>query len=275
MQRLRFLHIPKTAGSTFSSMLRRQYLGKGHFVFSGFDDLDRERFAALPEAKKNRVVLFTGHAPLVTGVREADEATIITFLRDPVSRVKSFCQHVAEGKSPHLKEAFPPESFSLDAFLDSGNGELSNLQTKMLINGAQAASSVLIDKMSPAEARDLALENLFSRVHRFGLQEHFDESLMIFARALDWSTPLYAALNKKSTARMIDFEDRHLERIAELNALDIEVYEKAREYFRATLLPQVDPEKLERFRKLQRLASSPLQLLHRVYELVFPAGDRS
>ena len=270
MNRLRFLHIPKTAGSTFSNLLRRQYLGKGHFVFTGVDEADRARFAALPEAKRNRVVLFTGHAPLVTGFKEADEATIITFLRDPLNRVKSFCQHVAEGKSPHLRGAFPPESFSLDAFLASGNGELSNLQTKMLINGAQAESSVLIDRMSAAQARDTALENLYSRVYRFGLQDHFDESLMIFAEALGWSMPLYAALNKKNAGRMIEFKPRHLERIVELNALDIEVYARAREHFRATLLPQVDLEKLKKFRNMQHLASGPLQLLHRVYEFIFP-----
>jgi len=269
MKPLRFLHIPKTAGSTFSSMLRRQYLGKGHFGFTGFNDADRERFEALPERKKNRIALFTGHAPLVTGVSEADEALIITFLRNPIKRVQSFCQHVSEGKSPHLREAFPPESFDLDAFLDSGNGELSNLETKMLINGAQAASPILIDKMSAAEARDTALENLFSRVYRFGLQKHFDESLLLFAEALHWSTPLYGALNKKNSDRKIEFKPHHLERIAEMNAIDIEVYNRAKAYFYDTLLPRVDTKELARFRKKQRMVSSPLKLMHRTYESIF------
>ena len=32
---IRFIHIPKTAGMTFSAVLKRQYRGKGHFQFSG------------------------------------------------------------------------------------------------------------------------------------------------------------------------------------------------------------------------------------------------
>ena len=66
------------------------------------------------KTKEDRIVL--GHAPITTCIKEADSATIITFLRDPVERVKSFCQHVYEGKSLHLKDSFPPELFNLMHF---------------------------------------------------------------------------------------------------------------------------------------------------------------
>lgn len=153
MQPLRFLHIPKTAGTTLLSILRRQYFGKKSFAFTGDITSDTKRFEALSEHDKENVMLFTGHAPIVTGIEKADNATTVTFLRDPISRVKSFCQHVAEGKSPYLIDDFSSETFSLDNFLESGNEELSNLQTKMLICDG---SYTLPDKMSDREIINLA-----------------------------------------------------------------------------------------------------------------------
>jgi hypothetical protein len=249
LESLRFLHIPKTAGSTFTILLLRQYSGRPQFNFSGDLAPDRKRFAALPEREKKDIVLFTGHAPLVTGLKEADEATIVTFLRDPISRVKSFCQHVYEGKSEYLLNDFPPESFSLDEFLESGNEELSNLQTKYLVNRTHSDFPSAIRKMSAAEARDTALDNLYNKISHYGLQEYFDESLIVFGSALGWRMPIYTARNRKDESRLLKFEARHVERIAELNAIDIEVYRLARRRFEGLLgSAAFDEAGLKRFR---------------------------
>ena len=128
MQYVRFFHIPKTGGSTFADILKRQYIFYDWFRFSGDIQSDLKRYLK----HNGHVRLFIGHAPLKTGIQIADYATMFTLLRDPVSRVKSFCQHVYEGKSKYLIDRFPPYSFDLDEFLDSGNHELSNLQAKLL-----------------------------------------------------------------------------------------------------------------------------------------------
>lgn len=266
MESLRFLHIPKTAGNTFTSILRRQYAGKVDFAFTGDPASDIKRFAALSEREKKNGVLFSGHAPIVTGLKEADEAITITFLRDPISRVKSFCQHVSEGKSEYLINDFPPESFSLDKFLESGNEELSNLQTKMLVNSLvnsrYSATASLIRKMSASEARDTALDNLYNKVSHFGLQEYFDESLIVFKSALGWGMPVYTTTNRKNESRLIKFEARHLERIAELNAIDLEVYRLAKERFVGLLHSAAfDEAELKRFRFINNnLYSSAIRL---------------
>ena len=265
MEPLRFLHIPKTAGTTFTGLLRRQYSGKPHFIFTGDEQLDRKRLQAISESGK-KIALFTGHAPLITGIREADEALIITFLRDPVSRVISFCQHVSEGKTKYLRKEFPPESFNLDNFLRSGNHELSNMQARLLIEDKSAPASRL-DKITPSAAKEAALENLLSKVFRFGLQEYFDESLIVFADALNWSLPLYTSLNKKNTGKLLRFEKHHIDQITELNSIDIEIYRAAREYFLNNWMKRIDHARLERFRKICRSVSLPLRLYHRVTEV--------
>ncbi|MBL0343731.1 hypothetical protein [Candidatus Villigracilis affinis] len=252
MERLRFLHIPKTAGTTFTTCLDYQYSGKGHFVFKGAVQYDVMRFKELPEKEKQKVILFTGHAPILTGLEEADTAKIITFLRNPISRVKSFIQHISEGKSPEYLKG----PFNLDEFLESGTKDLENLQTKMLINKGPFALSTLIDSMSKSEARDLALNNLFNVVAEYGLQEYFDESLILFSSALNWSTPFYTSLNKKDSSRLLEFKQKHLDRIAELNSIDIEVYNAAKIRFLETLeSPRFDKSKLQRLKYVNSLKS--------------------
>jgi hypothetical protein len=267
MQRLRFLHIPKTAGSTFTYILQRQYRQTHHFKFSGFEDLDREKFADLSEDEKKKIGLFTGHTSFEAGIKEADEALTITFLRDPVSRVKSFCQHVFEGKSPHLINDYPPKNFNLDAFLCSGNPELFNLQTRILIETSETGSLDPFKMMTTSEARELAQENLFNKIFRFGIQEYFDESLLVFADSLNWAAPYYVSLNQKKKGGLLEFKSQHIEKILELNQLDLDLYQLAKKHFETDAIYRVDRSKLEKFRKRQRLLSYPLYLLFCIDEV--------
>jgi len=261
MNNLRFLHIPKTAGSTFSSILKKQYRGKANFIFTGDNALDHKRFRELTSDEQKAIVLFTGHAPVLTGIPEADNIDIITILRDPVSRVKSFCQHVSEGKSPHLVESFPPESFTLDEFLYSGNNEISNLQARMLIDYERHRVEPLVTSSSREELKNRAQENLFEKIRCFGIQEYFDESLILFADTLGWSMPFYEYRNRKDINRLLKFEDRHIERIRELNEVDIAVYQAAKERFLNKIeSDDYNMRKLVIFKRSKKLVSSALHL---------------
>lgn len=262
MDRIRFLHIPKSAGSTLSLMLSIQFLGRDRFSFVGEPDLDEDRFRALTQQQRDKVRWFDGHAPIHTGIREANSnIQIITMLRDPIHRVMSFCQHVSEGKSPKLADgsAGPisdaSETFDLDRFLDSKNAELHNLQTKMLINVRDCATLRHIGAMGPAAATELACENLFNTVDCYGLQEYFDESLLMIQRRIGVRTPIYASRNSGRDDRALEFEQRHLDRIADLNCLDLELYAIARDRFLADLRSGGPGEReLRRFRRQRDLA---------------------
>ncbi len=269
MTKLRFLHIPKTAGNTFRRILKHQYRNKGRFWFSGNFTADIEKFQLLTEDERKNISLFTGHAPIETGIPEADNINIITLLRDPVSRVKSFCQHVSEGKSGYLLKDFPPESFSLDKFLKSGNEELSNLQTKILINKGECFSSNLIKKMSDSEAKDTALQNLTERVSCFGIQEYFNESLINFVSKFNWKTPVYLSVNKKNSGRLIEIKDYHLEQIAELNTIDIELYKAAKKNFMNMIESKdFNRSKVIRFNLMQSIASNTILPCVRIKEML-------
>ena len=233
MRAIRYLHIPKTGGTSLTHVLRRQYRSAACFDFSGDADADASRYRGLPPLERARIALFTGHAPIETGLEPADRCLMITILREPLSRVQSFCRHVAEGKSPYLRERFPPERFDLDEFLWSGNAELENLQTKMLINQHHSAAP-LPSHYSGLKAITMATDNLFHRIAHFGIQSHFHESIARFGHALGWN-PLFrhARRNVASAARPMRFEQRHVQRILELNPLDLELYRAAEARFLA------------------------------------------
>jgi hypothetical protein len=74
--KIHFLHIPKTAGSTFDVCLFLQYLRpyllRQHFVFSGNIKADTKQINAMSSAARKRIAICTGHAPLMTGCEEFD-----------------------------------------------------------------------------------------------------------------------------------------------------------------------------------------------------------
>ena len=230
MQTLRFLHIPKTAGTTMVHILRAQYRSRGQFAFTGDADDDARRYNSLSVQARDRIELFSGHAPITTGVGPADSCTTITILREPVSRVQSFCKHVSEGKSPYLLKAFPPARFDLDEFLWSGNEELFNLQTKMLVNHRHS-SSPWPAELSDSRMLGTAVDNLFDKVVHFGLQEHFRESVERFRSAFGWGPVRYTMRNYVRSGKRLQFREHHLQRIAELNRLDMELYQIAEAQF--------------------------------------------
>lgn len=229
MQNIKFLHIPKTAGTTFNFILGHQYRNHQQIFLTGDFDADSKCLQNLDPSTR---YLFMGHTPYRLNHPLIDEALTLTFLRDPIERTQSFCQHVFEGKSPYLRESFPPESFDLDHFLDSGCDELENLQTKVIINHAcNYQDSQKINSLSEKEALDLALDRLFNEIDAYGLQEYFDESLLLFWKPLNWHLPYYHSKNLKNPTKPLDFSEAQLTKIKRLNRIDLQLYQAAQTRF--------------------------------------------
>ena len=235
MDKIRFLHIPKTAGTTFLDCLRQVY-GDKTFIFSGRTAEDLERYRTIEAAERKQIVVFSGHSPRVTGEEEVDCVPIVTFLRDPVSRVRSFCQHVSEGKSPYLLERFPPDRFDLDAFLHSGNGELENMHTRFILG----EETYELPVQDPDVLVDRALDVLVNDIQCFGIVERFEESLLLFCHEFGWKWPRVRRLNQRNRSRLIQFNGEQIAWIRELNAVDIRVYEAASRIFQEQVENKLD-----------------------------------
>jgi hypothetical protein len=230
--KIRFLHIPKTAGTTFDECLFRQYLGpyllRRQFVFSGNFAADQQRLGAMSGAALERIAICTGHAPLQTGCAQIDSLPTVTLLRHPVERVMSLCRHISEGKSPQIYSPAEHGAFDLDTLLGSGRIQLNNFQSRMVLGERGYALPPGSDLALAARAMAL----LTSRCSCFGLTGELDRSLLLFQRVLGWRTwPLYRSRNTSNPQVPLRFEARHIARIEELNQLDLAFYELAREAF--------------------------------------------
>jgi hypothetical protein len=266
MDKIRFSHIPKTAGTTFVDLLSRIYRGP---IFGSYGKpKGPERFLSLDASKRSKIVLFTGHEPLITGVKEIDAFPTITFIRDPIERVKSYCQHVSEGKSISLVDefppdrfdlGFPPDRFDLGNFLNLENIRLNNLQARFILGH----TTYEIHEQNPALLIDKAMDLLTNRVLHFGIVEYFDESLMMFRLKLGWPWPFYFSLNKRDESKAIRFSDDHLATIREHNRIDIQIYKAALQIFEDRMQKNQDylESSLAEFHRIQR-ALKPLATLY-------------
>lgn len=146
-----------------------------------------------------------------------------------MQRVKSFCCHVAEGKSENLKDAFPAGTFSIGEFLGSGDHELQDLQTKMLLGDEQYE---FLARKQNSEAFGAALEAAFSRIEVVGIQERYEESMLVSTLVFGWPlADLRKRLNVRSPGNRVRFSDEEIRRIEQMNRWDMLAHRIAREHF--------------------------------------------
>jgi tetratricopeptide (TPR) repeat protein len=265
---IRFLHIPKSAGTTFSEILRNEY-GNGinciHYIDNGEEEkinkenfsLLKKEFSLLSENEKNNIKLIIGHIPIKTGISYIDKKfQIITFMREPVSLVKSKLQHYFEGKDPTSET----KRNNFMKLLESKKDYFSNHQAKMLTK-TFGKNNFKDDKIILEKAK----ENLL-KLSSFGMVESFDESILLFFKILKWeNTPYYKKLNIKSKIFNIKFSKNSLEKIIAYNKIDLNLYRFAKDLFKKRIKRELDKKEVELFKKENKLIRKALNWDGKVY----------
>lgn len=255
--RHRFLHIPKTAGTSVNVFLDRFYPVSAIWVFRDSVPLEQNlaRLRSLDADKRRAIRLFRGHAPLVTGEKDVDLATTFTLLREPIERVKSFCCHVAEGKSEDLKDVFPPEKFDLAGFLDSGYDELHDLQCKMLLGDDLYKD---LSRKNNSAFFESELHAVFDKLALVGTQDRYEETLLVGTLIFGWPvTNPRKKLNVRRPDNPVRFADGNIRRIREINGWDALAYRLAGKRFARTYEKYAARVTILGLRlKIQRVASS-------------------
>ena len=225
-----FLHIQKTAGSTFAHYLR------GHFALEqvGPDYWGDERQLQGLDDKR----LIHGHITLHQAARLLPGAFLVTFLRDPVARVQSqYRQFHDETRRPHDWRLHAPlqtqqdvdfaTTASFDEFVLSDRpvirNHLDNLQTYFLADQGLRGRPAL----------ETAMRNLRTRIGFFGIQEHFASSIRLMHMLTESDSKLQVAEIDRNVSLPADLElsKKGRERLAEYTALDAELYAAARRIF--------------------------------------------
>jgi hypothetical protein len=227
-----FLHIPKTAGQTLEKILERNYPRDRILTFSGHDHrVEIERFKKLPETQRAHYRLIKGHLRFGLHRFIPGKSSYIAFLREPVARVLSFYRYARNLPDHYLHRELNENGVTIrDLIKRNATPELFNHQTRMI--AGDEWDDLRRDVSEDALAR--AQENLRTHFSFVGLTEEFDASVCLLRRNFGWSVPFYVKRNvtvQKSSGRDVDPETRAA--LREANALDLKLYEYARELFEA------------------------------------------
>lgn len=215
-----FVHIPKTAGTTFRQIIGRQFPPEAHHTL--LDETDNVAvFRSLPQAEAKKIRMILGHQKFGIHADLGVCADYITMLRDPIERVISHYYWIRSNLSNDLNPEVVKMRF--EDFVASGLPHASNQQTEFTsgLNGPQNA-----------ETLEVARNNLAFHFKAFGIVEYFDQSLLLFRKALGWRKIYYFDRNvTNARPKKDDFPETTIELIRKHNGPDLELYEFAKNKF--------------------------------------------
>ncbi|MFC4076066.1 sulfotransferase family 2 domain-containing protein [Salinithrix halophila] len=213
-----FIHIPKTAGTTLRSILKKEY---GPLMKPFY--LDKEQppdMKPLLACKKcigghigygiwmpywNRSLLLENPC--------SRPVSYITMLRDPVERLISLYNFLKIIYLPIQEPASVIFNLTFEDFVESNHYQ-ADTQTLYITGG-----SLDID----------TAKHHLTRFRAVGITERFDESIFLMKRKFGWGDLHYQKLNiTPNRPQKNQLTDSIIQRIQERNALDVELYRFAK-----------------------------------------------
>ena len=223
-----FVHIPKTAGSTFSSILACIYPERRYSIY---DFAQIPDFGHMPEAERTEIDLLQGH--FLYGIHQyiPRYSRYITFLRDPVERIVSLYYYLLRVPGNYLHDTLVSNNISLADFVGSRlTSEIYNFQVRLIAGADQPSvdSFPVLDESTLLQAK----QRLASDFLAFGITEKFDESLVLLSRSLGWKLFSRNLFYRKQNVthnrkRLADVSPEIIDMIHRNNQLDQQLYEYA------------------------------------------------
>jgi len=246
-----FLHIPKTAGTSFNYALKWEYWSRPSYWKPPLD-FNADEFKNLPELERAKLSLVYGHMHFGLHKYLPQPSTYITFLRRPVERVVSYWKYAQREGAAHPESKLwlmqAARTMSLEEAIRTGNHiELDNGQVRR-ISGIQAPVGECTTEMLAKAKQNI--ERYFSFV---GLTNYFDESLLLLKRILRWRKPPFYVKAKVSPPQS-EHSRADLNLIEAHNELDSALYDYAKARFISVLdeaRPWLDRE-LPRFGRMNQ-----------------------
>lgn len=215
-----FLHIPKTAGTTFRHVLYNSFHPTA--IFPNRKELTTQFNGKYPEVKKlknleipkllqkeNKIIC--GHYPIRITEIFPKNCKILVFYRNPLDRIISQIWHLKTHNSKF-------KNYSIDEIISDRLPFIGNLQANM---------SGIKDANTSGEE----IYNILSKFDFIGNTEKFQDSLDLCNETFGWKLRNIKKENKaKSNYKMI-FNEEQIQLIKEYSSLDQKVYRQATKIF--------------------------------------------
>jgi hypothetical protein len=226
-RRFFFVHMQKTGGVSLYMRLQRQFGEEA--VYPAESDGDPE--ARMPQlfpnilldrwrVRRDEIQVVTGHFPLCTTELLDAEFTTLTVLRDPVERTLSYLRHhrdttAADRERPLEALYEDPERFR--PFIE-------NHMVKMLSLRAEEMTDGMMTVIDFDRGRLRRAKRALRKMDDFGLQEDLEGFAQRLSSRFGWD--LGPTVHENVT-KPSEVPESFRARIAEENALDMELYEYA------------------------------------------------
>jgi hypothetical protein len=233
---LLFMHQMKSGGVTLRRIIEDQYNQKKIYRIDGKRFRKSvESFIDLPAHERKQFQVITGHMFFGLHRFVRRPCKYITMLRHPIDRVISLYYYQLR---PQHKFHIPP-SMSLIDYLEQGVAVNADNGMTRFIAGKD--STDVPYGQCANELLDRAVANVKDHFLAIGLTERFDESLVLFKRALKWEKMPYYH-NKLNINPLkpqhIQLTNEALAAIKKYNRLDLQLYEYADRWFEALISQQ-------------------------------------
>lgn len=228
-----FMHIEHTGGSTLNQIIERQYAPRERYEVYHLGQGVVARFMALPEAERRRFKLVYGH--LFYGIHRhvPGQSRYLTVMRHPVDRIIASYTFLMRKTNTRRHDVYKAGTVSWQEHLAERHDEIR--QISRIVGGDDDLLQKRRMQTLPENALETAVAHLENDFAMVGLQDRYDESLLMMRHVLNWQKPI-AYVRKNVTARRITLadlppDDRALiEKAAEI---EMPLYEYAKKRFEA------------------------------------------
>lgn len=249
-----FHHIPKAAGSTFTSSLAWRYPRSSVFQVS-VKERNEERLEAIqamsPKQRKD-LRFVAGHMPLGAHRLLEQESRYYAFVREPVKRVLSLCGFIRQRPHHYLHEPFKRLNWDVAAFVKaSPSTELSNEMVRYFCLPEQVEAGEEIGEMHLGRA----IENVDQLFPSVGLSNRYDASVVVFTAHYGLFEPYYMRRNASGGRAEASVDASALAAVRAKNEWDLRFYEHLEKRFDQQLeaLLAEKPNAVEAFRRKNQL----------------------
>jgi hypothetical protein len=230
-----FIHLPKTAGTSFRMMLFKKVLQSE--VYPNIKDITDHggNYPNLAQARnflqnsfRQETKLLIGHYPYAFKELIPKNFKVITFLREPIDRTISNLQHFKRSRQED-------QHLSLSAIFDKYQDHLSNFQTRYICDNSMANGMYFYHQKDLNEQALIQSKINLENCDLVGITERFKDSIYLAEQLLGCKLgkPLKKNVNKAGS--LYDIEPNLVNKLKPHLELDILLYEHAMKLFETKL----------------------------------------
>jgi hypothetical protein len=262
-ERLIFLHVPRTAGSTLHGVMMRQYGPKEILTAELLDPAEVERVQAMPEKQRARVRVLKGHLPFGAHVHFPGPSRYFTMTRDPIERIVSLYHYMRRNERHRDHDTL--RSMSLSEFLQDDRWTVHTDNSFVrLIAGEPELARGAVDEA----CLDRAAKNIEGSFVAAGSSASFDETLVFLKRTYGWSGSIgYKRQNvNPAPPDRDDLDDESARLLIRWTELDHALVEYCESHLQEAIARQPDDfhEEVERLKRMDGPEPPPRSRLGRL-----------